>query len=390
MNGKERMICAFAHKEADMVPVGDPVIDSHVARVALGREAFVGQGGVIHRAHDFMVHEGRRDEYVEKFKTDTVDLFNKLDLDFIVTDFMPPREIATRLEKITENKWRLVDLKSGFWTEYVYEKTSDIVMEVNSNIKQRSEYDDVEVYLDNFEKSLSSQDPGIYDAIRHCKEKLGNEKLIAVKFPNLFPHGASWYTKFLLMFYEEIEMVDRMFELYTKRALMYIEELAKIGVDALYIIGDWCDNRGPMMSPDIIRKYLTPQIATLSAAAHGHGMYVIKHTDGNIMKIADDFFGMGIDAYHSIDPGANMDLKVMKKMFGDKYTLFGNVDCRHTLVHGSKDDIVSEVKQCIRDGAAGGGYVLSSSNTINAMIPAENFFTMVEAVRKYGRYPIAI
>ena len=36
----------------------------------------------------------------------------------------------------------------------------------------------------------------------------------------------------------------------------------------------------------------------------------------------------------------------------------------------------------------GGGLILSSSNTIHRGVKPENFVAMVEAARKYGKYPL--
>ena len=388
MTGKERMVCAFSHKEADYVPVGDPVIDSHIAKEVLGREAIVGQGGYVHMMRDKMLHEGRRDEYVTRYKEDTVALFKNIDVDFLVADLMPPKNTTTTLKEIRENTWRIYD-DNGFWTEYSYDAGADIVMEMDSYIQQDEGYDAIERYLDIFESNLERPESAIFETTRYCKENLPDKFLIS-KFPALFAHGADWYEKFLMMFYEVPEMTQRLFDLYLKRALLYVEELAKIGVDCLYVAGDWAGNTGPLMSPSLIRQYMVPQIVTICDLAHQLGMYVIKHTDGNIMKIADDFFNMGIDAFQSVEPHAGMSLKVVKEGWGDRITFLGNVDCGRTLVWGTEQEIADEVKQCISDAAKGGGFVLTSSNTINAMIPPKNFFIMLEAARKYGKYPISV
>jgi uroporphyrinogen decarboxylase len=190
------------------------------------------------------------------------------------------------------------------------------------------------------------------------------------------------------MFYLAPDISRRLFDLYLKRALIFLEEYGRIGIDALYVAGDWAANSGPLFSPELVREYFIPQIRVVTELAHSLGIFVIKHTDGNVMKIADDFFSMGIDAYQSVEPHAGMNLKVVKERYGDKITFMGNVDCGRTLITGTKDEIVGEVKQCLLDGAAGGGYVLTSSNTITKMVPAENFFIMLEAARKYGKYPI--
>ncbi|MFN4226908.1 MAG: uroporphyrinogen decarboxylase family protein [Candidatus Ratteibacteria bacterium] len=48
--------------------------------------------------------------------------------------------------------------------------------------------------------------------------------------------------------------------------------------------------------------------------------------------------------------------------------------------------IYEEVKKCIEDAAKGGGYILTSSNSIHYNVPAKNLIYMVEAARKFGRY----
>ena len=43
----------------------------------------------------------------------------------------------------------------------------------------------------------------------------------------------------------------------------------------------------------------------------------------------------------------------------------------------------------IRDLAPGGGYILTSGNSLTGDRRAENVLAMSTAVRRYGRYPIA-
>jgi len=68
--------------------------------------------------------------------------------------------------------------------------------------------------------------------------------------------------------------------------------------------------------------------------------------------------------------------------------LLGNVSCAKTLVSGTPEEIEEETRRAIEIAAPGGGYVLSSSNTIHSQVPAKNYLAMREAARKYGKYPI--
>ncbi len=84
-----------------------------------------------------------------------------------------------------------------------------------------------------------------------------------------------------------------------------------------------------------------------------------------------------------------MSLAEMKRCVGDRVTLIGNADAARTLVNGDRKAIFDEVRECIRVGAPGGGYVMASSNSIHYNIPYQNFLYMVEAAKLYGAYPLS-
>ena len=56
------------------------------------------------------------------------------------------------------------------------------------------------------------------------------------------------------------------------------------------------------------------------------------------------------------------------------------------MVFGTPKDVNEATRICIERTAAGGGYILSSSNSIHGGIPERNFLAMIEAGRKYGKY----
>ena len=92
------------------------------------------------------------------------------------------------------------------------------------------------------------------------------------------------------------------------------------------------------------------------------------------MGIADDFcLHMGFDGYQSIEPNAGMSMKVMKENYGDKILLMGNVDCGRILPYGTEQEIRDAVIRCIGEGAPGGGFCLTSCNSISGDITAERF-----------------
>jgi len=83
-----------------------------------------------------------------------------------------------------------------------------------------------------------------------------------------------------------------------------------------------------------------------------------------------------------------MDIAEVKAHLAGKMSAWGNIDCRTLLVTGTPDEVRESVRATIEIAAPGGGYALTSSNSIYPNVPAENYLAMVEAAHELGRYPI--
>ena len=99
---------------------------------------------------------------------------------------------------------------------------------------------------------------------------------------------------------------------------------------------------------------------------------------------------VGIDGLHAIEPTAGMDIGRLKKEYGQRIALLGNIDCGDVLTHGPPEKIRSEVRRVIREVSPGGGHIFSSSNAIHGGVPLEHLQAMLAAARDFGRYPIEL
>ena len=117
------------------------------------------------------------------------------------------------------------------------------------------------------------------------------------------------------------------------------------------------------------------------------GVKVILHCCGNTSLILDDLVNhVGINGYHAIEPMADMDIGMVKEKYGDKISLFGNVDCSHTLCLGTPEDVKKETIDVIKKAAYGGGLNVNSSNSIHNAVKLENFKAMIKTTHKHGNY----
>lgn len=164
-----------------------------------------------------------------------------------------------------------------------------------------------------------------------------------------------------------------------------IRYMLEAGADSIFITDDYADNRTPFMNPKMFREFELPNIARVAHMARRQGVPLLKHTDGNVGPIMDQMIEAGIDGIHPLEPGA-MDLAAGKDAYGDRLAIFGNVDCRFVLPMGSEADTRMDVRRCIQAAAPGGGYVLTSSNSIHANCKAQNVRAMYDEARRRGSY----
>ena len=146
---------------------------------------------------------------------------------------------------------------------------------------------------------------------------------------------------------------------------------------------------GMLFAPDYLRREAFPRLAREIEPLKQAGIKVILHSDGNITDVLDDLVAIGVDGINPLETSAGMDLGTVKKRYGRDLVLVGNVDAAWVLPFGSPRDVELEVKRCIREAAAGGGYFLDTGAAeIMPDIPVENVLSMFAAVREHGQYPI--
>ncbi len=159
--------------------------------------------------------------------------------------------------------------------------------------------------------------------------------------------------------------------------LRYAEKMAKHEglLDGFALCSDYCFNVNPFFSPSMFETYITPYLAALCKWYRDMGFFSIKHTDGNIMPILDQMVQCKPDALHSLDPQGGVDLATVKKMYGDKVALCGNVNCG-LLQTGTEDEVIVDVRRSLRDGMDDWGYVFCTSNCAYTGLPLDRYELM--------------
>jgi uroporphyrinogen decarboxylase len=155
-------------------------------------------------------------------------------------------------------------------------------------------------------------------------------------------------------------------------------------VEAVWAVDDIAHTQGTIISPALLRKYIFPWYREIAGRCHEAGKLFFMHSDGNLTSVMEDLIDLGLDALHPIDPTA-MDIVQVKRRWGDRLCLLGNVDTE-LLRSGSSGQVRQRVLELIRDIAPGGGCGIGSGNSVPDWARFENFMAMREAVLECGAY----
>jgi uroporphyrinogen decarboxylase len=189
---------------------------------------------------------------------------------------------------------------------------------------------------------------------------------------------------------DDPDLVAAVFERVGTFQRRVIDDLLRFDeVGAIWQADDIAFKTQLLVSPQILREHVFPRYAEMNRLAHARGVPVVYHSDGALQEVVEDIIGCGFDGLNPIEPPA-MDITAIKRQYGTRISIIGNIDLGYTLTRGTPEEVRTEVRQRIRDLAPGGGYAVSSSNSVPEYVPLANFNAMREATFEYGRYPIAV
>jgi uroporphyrinogen decarboxylase len=140
---------------------------------------------------------------------------------------------------------------------------------------------------------------------------------------------------------------------------------------------------------EIFRKIAFPAVKRTIELATEAGMPTHIHSCGperELVRIMAEETSLTVIDPLEVPPMGDCDLAELKRLYGDKIVLKGNLHTTEVMLKGSVDDVVAASRKAIDDAAAGGGFILSTGDQCGRDTPDENLHAMVETARTYGRY----
>ncbi|MBU0754924.1 MAG: hypothetical protein KJ645_07270 [Planctomycetes bacterium] len=162
-----------------------------------------------------------------------------------------------------------------------------------------------------------------------------------------------------------------------------VERYLGLGVEWLSYPEDLGMQKGPMLSPDMFRRYIKPVYQRLMAPARDAGCVIHMHCDGDIRALAHDLLECGMHILNVQDRVNGIDW--IRHTLSGKVGVDLDIDRQHVTVSGTPDEIDQLILDAVKVlGSKEGGF--SMVYELFPGVPLENARAVMDAMEKYAHY----
>ena len=138
---------------------------------------------------------------------------------------------------------------------------------------------------------------------------------------------------------------------------------------------------GPLISPDMVRKFMMPRYRQITDLLHKNGIDIIfVDSDGNLNKLIPLWLECGINFFWPLEVAAGNDIVALRKEYGKEAILAGGMDKREFLK--GKESIRREVMSKLPFLLETGGYFPCLDHAVPPDITLENYQYFINTMRE--------
>ncbi len=231
------------------------------------------------------------------------------------------------------------------------------------------------------------KNPNRYNLLRQYVRRFHGEKLVSYSIRDTFGTSETLMglNEYLIAFRERPDLIRKLYEMTTDWVIEVAKEAIDAGADMIILNSDLAYKDGTWAHPDLMESLLGPCLKRAVEAVKKRRAYVFKHTHGNVWKILEMLVNTGLDALHPFATEDGMDLATVKRLFGRKIAVAGNIST-DLLTRASREEVVRVTRETLEKNFADGGFILTASSSIYSGVNPENYRAMVETVHRFGEY----
>jgi uroporphyrinogen-III decarboxylase len=195
------------------------------------------------------------------------------------------------------------------------------------------------------------------------------------------------YTNALMALVDDPGKVRACLERLTEGTVVLASGQAEAGADAILISSAFAG--AGLISRAHYETFVLPyERAVIDGIRARYDLPIYTHTCGAIGDRLDLMEATGTNGIDTLDPPplGTVDLAEARRRTRGRLFIKGNVDPVHTLLKGTRADVLDAARERIETAAPGGGYILSTACSVSPATPPENVLALAEAAEQWGRY----
>jgi uroporphyrinogen decarboxylase len=187
-------------------------------------------------------------------------------------------------------------------------------------------------------------------------------------------------------YYDHPDVMEELRELMHRMCVKQCEMICEIRPDCILTGGSGSIT---LQSPELWRKLSLPTLKEICRLARQAGVLTMVHSCGKerelVKTCAEE---TDLDCVNPLEgpPMGDCDLAELKRSFGRRISLMGNLHTTDVMLRGTPEDVERAAKKAIDDAGAHGGFILSTGDQCGRDTPDENIFKLIDVARTYGRY----
>jgi uroporphyrinogen decarboxylase len=215
---------------------------------------------------------------------------------------------------------------------------------------------------------------------------VGERGVVLHVFPGVWYDACSLrgVTQLCLDLYDRPAWVKRFMETECAYLSGLLQRVCTAGLKVVQIDESWI---GVGLSRQTYEEFVLPYDRALVGVAKEAGLLVDYHNCGKVTAILESMVATGSDALEPLTPPSlNGDIRLAdaKRRVGDRICLYGGLNER-VLMSDDPEEVRAEVRRCIDEAGAGGGYAIRCAGQIFEG-RLENLRIMTGEAQSYGKY----
>ena len=194
------------------------------------------------------------------------------------------------------------------------------------------------------------------------------------------------YEQALMALVDVPQTCHRALATFTKMALAQVQLYAGCRPDAILLSSAFAG--AGFISRRMYKEFVAPYEDEVFRAIRNHGITSYVHTCGAIGDRLDLMAGTSVDGIDTLDPPplGTVDLARAKADYGRRFFFKGNLDAVNEMLHADDATFEQAVKDRIRIGKPGSGYILSSACSVAPHVKPDRLKRLVELADEFGVY----